>query len=161
MKTGLQFVDFLLLTWLLFVWFWDFPEDGPLYGRLRKFIRPFIEYIGMGHSWKLYADGEWTKFHRLLIRLVKADGTTIDRKFKGVSEILWSWNTIQDKVHCRNTLKYFLRKTPDAESAELVFLTQNRPKPEAGILGRLPLPLENAWQAEVLCQVDRREVRKP
>jgi len=158
MKTGLDFVDLLLFLWLLFIWFWDFPEEGPLYGKARKLIRPFIEFTGMGHSWKLYADGEWTRFHRLAIRLVWPDGRIIDRKFKGVSEILWSWNTIQDKEHCRNTLKYFLRKFRDVESAELIFFTQKRPSAEPGFWGRLPLPLESGWHSEVLCRVERNEL---
>lgn len=157
MKTGLGTLDLLVFAWLAFAWFWDFPEDGPLYGRLRKMVRPLIEFTGMGHSWKLYADGEWKYFHSLVVRLHFADGRHFDRKFKGVSEILWSWNVLKEQSHLRNTLLYYLNRNPEAISADIIFLTQLPKDAATGLLDCMPLPDPTQWKENVLLSVKASE----
>lgn len=70
----MSYSDPLIAVILLFIWCWDYPADHPAKKFIRRFSFPFV-YIGLWHSWAMFAPEPIRVNRRLRAVMRFADGT--------------------------------------------------------------------------------------
>jgi hypothetical protein len=147
-----SFESILLLFTLAFMWFWDYPEaTTPIIGPLRAKVRPYIEALGLGHSWKLFAKSDYPHAFDVEVRILQKDGSTNVWRPGGVSETLWCWNIRNDQLMLKTMLGYFLARNPGSSKAEIVLLTHPYTPSPKRLFDRWPLIHPNEpWSERVL-----------
>jgi hypothetical protein len=59
---------FLFLSFMLLALFWPLRTDNLVFILLRRKVSPWIYWIGLSHTWRLFSQTDWTGRRRVQIR---------------------------------------------------------------------------------------------
>ena len=70
----LQWSDVFIAVFLWIAWSWSLPDDAPA-KRLVNQLSRWISWIGLWHSWRMFAPNPTRSTRRLLVQVEYADGS--------------------------------------------------------------------------------------
>jgi hypothetical protein len=86
---SLHWSDVFIVAFLWIAWSWSLPEDAPAKWLVNRVSR-FVTWIGLWHSWRMFAPNPTRTTRRLLVQVEYADGSKYEWRPPGtLPESAW------------------------------------------------------------------------
>lgn len=89
--------DLFIIVYLLIAWCWNYPDDAPQKWLVKPLTR-VVQWLGLWHSWNMFAPNPVRESRRLAVQVEYADGSKYEWRPPGtLKEGYW-----QDFLHAHH-----------------------------------------------------------